>query len=163
MLLFALFIIVQAALPPGQAVVVAEKHHHAIVLLFALGYLLHAALEIDKIARANPPTTGFKAWLAARAQIFLQNWIRLAARFFISVCLFLYLWHNPAAVPSLLASLGVTLGTTGTAILTLPIVPPIAGIFGFFADSLLGYLPFLKNALPPVDGPDAPAAKAKQA
>jgi hypothetical protein len=129
---------------PEQAVAVAEHHHYSIIVLFVLGYLLHVGLQIGAVARAkNNPTN-------SRLQILEQNMFRFAARFFVSLMAFLFLWHNPSAVPSLLGVFGISVGTTATAILTLPISQPIAGMFGFFADSLLAYIPFLKNALPPV-------------
>ena len=124
----------------------ASTYHHSILILFVIGYLLHAGLQIDAIVRAKgaPPK--------GRLKIIEQNWIRLASRLFVSLMIFLYVWRNPSAIPALLGYFGISLGDTAIAILTLPMSPPIAGMFGFFADSALAFIPWLKNAVPPIDG-----------
>lgn len=127
---------------PPQAVEIAEHHHYSILVFFMIGWMIHAALQIDAVARAkNNPTN-------SRVGVVAQNWIRLLARFFVALMIFSWFWHNPSAVPGLLQALGITLGTTAAAVLTLPISQPVAGMFGFFGDSALAYIPILKNALP---------------
>jgi len=138
---------------PSLAVQLAGKQHHFIVALFVVGYLLHAGLQVDAIARAkNNP-------LNSRMHVIAQNWIRMAARLFVSLMLFLWAWHNPSLVPTLLGYFGISLGAGAVAILTIPMSPPVSGIFGFASDSLLAYIPILKNALPAVDvAPNPPEA-----
>ena len=139
---------------PSQAVEIAEHHHYSILVFFVIGWMIHAALQIDAVARAkNNPTN-------SRVGVVAQNWIRLLGRFFVALMIFSWFWHNPSAVPGLLQALGITLGTTAAAVLTLPISQPVAGMFGFFGDSALAYIPVLKNALPDpsLSTPDAPAA-----
>ena len=141
-------------LSSSSAVEIAQHHHFSIFLLFAIGYLIHAGLQVDAVARArNNP-------LNSRFDIIGQNWIRLVARFFISLMLFLGLWHNPGMIPSALGYVGMYASPGLVAFITLPIVPWTSGIFGFCADTVLTYLPVLKNALPAVEATQASMALA---
>src|SRR5208282_3958091 len=124
---------------------IASHHKYSIESFFLIGYLVHAGLQIDAIARAkNNP-------INLRRKVIEQNWIRLSARFFVSLMIFLYVWHNPSMVPSVIGFFGIQLSTNAIAILTLPMSPPVSGVMGFAADSLLAYIPLLKNALPPIE------------
>lgn len=129
----------------AQAVATSQNYHFFILVMFVVGYLIHMLLQADSIARAanNPLNTKFA--------VIKQNWPRMLARLFVSFLLFAWAWKNPSAVPSVLGFFGVTISANATAILTIPISPPVAGIFGFAVDSLLAYVPLLKNALPPVE------------
>lgn len=142
---------------PVQAVALSEHHHYTIFALFVLGYVLHAGLQVDAVARAkNNPTK-------TRLAVIELNWIRLASRFFVSLMIFLWVWKNPSLVPSMLGYLGLSLSSNAIAILTLPISPPVAGGFGFAVDSALAYIPVLKNSLPPIEGAaHAAAAEAEK-
>lgn len=124
----------------------ASSHHYSIVVLFLIGYLLHVGLQVDAIARAkgNLPN--------ARRKIFEQSWIRMAFRLFVSLMIFIYVWHEPAAIPKLLGYFGISPNETVTAILTVPMSPPVAGLFGCFWDTVLAFIPGLKNAVPTIDG-----------
>lgn len=130
---------------PSDAVAISSYYHAAIVSMFAVGYLIHMLLQVDAVARSkNNPTN-------LRMKVIEQNWIRLLARFFISLLGFLWIWHNPSMAPTILGYFGVNLSANAIAIMTLPISPTIAGMFGFAIDSLLAYVPILKNALPPIE------------
>lgn len=54
-------------------------------------------------------------------------------------------------MPVILGYFGITLSPNAIAIMTLPMSPPVAGIMGFAVDSLLAYVPILKNALPAIE------------
>jgi hypothetical protein len=131
---------------PGQAAEIASHYHLFIVTTFIVGFLIHAGLQVNAIAKAknNPLNT---EWAVIK-----QNWITLAARFFVSLLLFIYVWNNPSTLPTVIWYFGVTLSANTIAILTLPMSPEVAGIMGFSVDSLLAYIPYLKNALPPIQG-----------
>lgn len=136
-----------AMVDTGQAVEVSSQHHYAIFILFVVGYILHAGLQVDAAARAkNNPSN-------SRIEIISHNVIPLLARFFISMMAFLGVWKNPALIGTAVSYIpGLTLSAGVMAFLTLPIVPWVAGMFGFFADSALAYIPGLKNAIPPIEG-----------
>lgn len=128
-----------------QAVQLSQTHTILIWTLFIAGYLIHALLQIDAVARAkNNP-------INSRWHVIAQNWPRLLARFFVSGIGFWILWANGSAFPSFLGYFGITLSPTAVSIVSLPMTPAIAGMWGFFVDSALAYVPFLKNAIPPVE------------
>ncbi len=129
-----------------EAVIVANDHPYSIVAIFVVGYLIHALMQVDAIARSNTNP------VESRSMIIRENSIRLLARFFVSLMAFLYVWHNPATIPTVLGYIpGVSLSDNVVSLMTLPMSPPVSGILGFFFDSLLAYVPVLKNALPPIE------------
>lgn len=130
---------------PSEAITLGSQHQYTIAAMFLIGHLMHAGLQVDAIARSktNPVTS---RWFIVQ-----QNSFRLAARFFVSLMAFLFLWNTPDAVPTILGYLGVTVSENVTAIMTLPMNPPIAGIMGFSVDTLLAYVPWLSNQLPPIE------------
>ena len=131
---------------PGQAAEIAGQYHVVIAVFFFIGFLLHVGLQVDAIARSknNPANTH---WAVVK-----QNSITLAARFFVSFLIFLYVWGNPSTLPTIIGYFGITLSPNAIAIMTLPMSPEVAGMEGFFVDSLLAFVPFLKNALPQIQG-----------
>ncbi len=122
----------------------APHHHYVIFASFVMGYFLHVWLQVNSIVRATPDeiTTNF---------VVSQNAPRLAVRFFISMMAFLVIWGNPSSVPAILKYVGLSLSDDAVALLTLPMNIPIAGGLGVFIDVLLGFVPMLKNALPPIE------------
>lgn len=130
---------------PVTAVAISQEHYYTIATLFVIGYLLHAAIQIDALARSD--MNQFKErWVIAE-----QNMFRLASRFFVSLMSFLFLWHYPAMVPKIVTMLGFNLSENAIAVMTIPMNPPVAGMMGFAVDTLLTYVPWLKNQLPPIE------------
>ncbi len=114
-------------------------HHRFIMVFFVVGYMLHALAQVDAIARSQNNAA------TSRIAIIGENWIRLACRFFISLLAFLFVWYHP----ELITYLGVSPSSTISTILALPMSAPVAGAFGFAVDSLLAFIPGLKNFVPP--------------
>lgn len=132
-------------MPTSSALEAASHHHYTIIILFVIGYMLHVGLQVDAIARAkNNP-------LNLRRQILKQNGIRLAARFFASLLIFFGVWKNPSLIPTIFSYAGINLNATATAILTLPMSGPLAGMMGLGVDSILAYIPGLKNIVPAIE------------
>jgi hypothetical protein len=134
---------------PSEAVSVSRHFHRVIVSLFLCGYAIHALVQVDAIARAKN---------AKRWPIIAENWIRILARGFVSLMLFSGLWYNPSVIAAGIKAIGIPAGSTVSAILTVPIVPWTAGLFGFCIDSVLSFIPWLKNVLPPQVEANAPVA-----
>ncbi len=130
---------------PSQAVAIAGRHHYSILVFFVIGYILHVGLQADSIVRSKENI------VTSRWFVVQQNAWRLAARFFYALCIFIFFWRNPSMIPAALAYLGYTPGPTIMAILTLPMSPPISGMLGFNIDSLLAFIPKLKNVLPAIE------------
>lgn len=127
---------------PAQAVSIARNFHRANIAFASIGWILHALLQVDAIARVKPAT---------RIILLRTNWIRLAARAFVSLCIFIGWMYNPTVFSSLLTKVGISLSPTSQAFLTFPVVPWTSGLFGFGIDAALSFIPWVKNALPPVD------------
>jgi hypothetical protein len=130
---------------PAEAVAVGGQYHYSIVVVFLIGYLLHVGLQVDAVARSETNK------ISSRWFIVQQNIFRLAARFFVSLMIFIYVWKSPATVPTVLGYLGVTLSENMIAVMTLPMNPQVAGMMGFAIDTFLAYIPWLKNQLPPIE------------
>lgn len=116
-----------------------------IFTMFNVGHLLHVGLQVDAITRSETNTIDSR-WFVVH-----QNAFRLAARYFVSLMIFLFAWNHPGALPALLGYMGVSVSENFKGILTLPISAPLAGMIGFSIDSLLTYVPWLKNQLPPIE------------
>jgi len=116
----------------------------AIWLVYSIGAALHVLLQADATARAknNPLMT----WVA----VIKQNAIRMAARTFVGTLLFAYVWSNPTSIKDVLGHVGVTFGPQMDWLVALPMSWPLAGLYGFFTDTILAFIPGLKNALPEV-------------
>jgi hypothetical protein len=130
---------------PAEAVAVSSRAVYMILLTFLIGHFLHGGLQVDAVARSETNQ------ISSRWFIVQQNIFRLSARFFVSLMVFLYIWSSPSTVPTVLGYIGVTLSENMIAVLTLPMNPPVAGMMGFAMDTLLAYIPWLKNQLPPIE------------
>ena len=134
---------------PSDAVEIAQHYRIAIVAVFVVGYAVHVLMQIDAVARAkNNP-------INSRLQILEQNWIRLLGRFFTSFLVFTGFWQHPSAIATLIGYTGATLPPNLVAVLTLPMNLWFAGVWGYGVDSLLAYIPILKNLSPPIEGVQA--------
>jgi hypothetical protein len=127
----------------AQAVPTPIHYHHGwlVWVLFAAGDLLHAFLQIDSMARkAN----------VSRKSVFLAVLAPLAYRTFFCACVFGLIWKDPTLLAQIAGIFGHPLGPDEAAVFALPMNNAIAGIWGLFLDSALGYVPFLKSQLPAV-------------
>jgi len=114
----------------------AEHHHRAVIIMFIVGYVLHALAQIDAIARAkNDPEN-------SRVNLIVNNWIPLVVRCFISLTFFEILAHNQAsAVSAIQSRFNLAANSLILALVNLPIVPSIAGGWGFVMDTILSFIP----------------------
>lgn len=125
---------------PVSAVAISQSHHRAIVIAFILGYLLHALGQVDAASRA----THTKRW-----HIIEENWIRILVRGFGEMWIFLWLWYDPSSVLSVLKLFHINLGVINGSDFVIPIIPPTAGLIGLCADTLVTFMPWAKNVVPP--------------
>jgi hypothetical protein len=122
---------------------ISSRYYHLIEIMFAVGYLMHVLYQVNAAATAkNNP-------INSRLTILRNSSIQIVVRFFMNVLLFGLIWHYPSVIASGLGDVGVNLSPNMTAILTLPMNPLIAGGWGYCIDSLLAFIPLLKNAVPP--------------
>lgn len=112
----------------------------SIWMCYALGQFFHAALQLRAIAKApNNPASSFTGVLR-------QQGFALAARIFICTMGFLLVSSNPDFFLRLLSALGLAFnGPVPT------MSAGLAGIFGYFGDSLLSFIPGLHGAVPKVE------------
>jgi hypothetical protein len=124
---------------------VTVHYHHAplIWVLFLLGQVLHALLQLDTTA-TNHGT--------ARRDLFFKNWIRICYRIAISAVAFGIIWQHPQIIHGLLATVGIQIGGDEAAVFALPINNLLALGYGLSMDSLISYVPWFKNLLPEVNG-----------
>jgi len=111
-------------------------------LVFFVGYALHAALQVDAQVRssANSATT--------RVSVLKSNVFVILMRLFISALVLALLRGYPQYLAPLLSFAGVT--TTSFAVSTSSEI--FAAAWGVVGDSLLTFIPFLKNYVPPLNG-----------
>lgn len=114
--------------------------------VYFIGQCFHILLQADAVARSknNPIST--------RWGVIRQNAIAMAARVFVCWLLFVLIWDNPTALSGFFEWIGISISPRMQEILNLPMNVPLAGVYGMFSDSLLGYIPFMKNALPKIEG-----------
>jgi hypothetical protein len=136
----------------AQAVPVPVHYHHywLVILIYLLGWAFHVALQVDAIARSG------KTAYAKRRQVLAYLWPRIAARAFVATMLFLLVWQHPELIQRAASLFGYQIGKDESGVISFPMNNAIAGLYGFFSDSLLGYLPFLKGQLPAVEPPMPP-------
>lgn len=132
--------------PPMDALsaeAISSRYVHLIEIMFGVGYIMHVLYQVNAAATAkNNP-------INSRLKILQNSSIQIVVRFFINAILFGLVWHYPSVLASGLGDVGVNLSPNMTAILTLPMNPLIAGGYGYCMDSLLAFIPILKNAVPP--------------
>lgn len=124
----------------------AEHHHHAIEVAFVIGYIVHALAQVDAIARAKNNLAN------SRLNIIKENWIPLVVRLFVSFIAFGMFWHNQAAmVGRVQGYFHLADDSVILALMNLPVVPVTAGGWGFAVDALLGFVPYVKTIVPPIE------------
>lgn len=127
----------------AQTTPVVIHYHHGwlIWLLFLLGDALHVALQVDNLARSSKLT--YK-------QVIQETGIKVLYRAFACAMVFGLLWQDPAIVSQIAKLVGFNISADEAEVFAIPINNAIAGLYGLFLDSLLGYIPFLKSQLPEV-------------
>lgn len=116
--------------------------------MFFLGYVLHMMLQVDAIVRAKN-NAAVSRWCVLRENVFV-----LSARLFISTILFWFIKAHPQFLNTLLGYVGITL-SPGVGEAVSDSSWGVAGMFGYMIDSVLAFVPFLKNYVPPLNGGDA--------
>ncbi len=132
--------------PPMDAVsaeAISSRYYHLIEAMFVVGYVMHVLAQAyaASVAPNNP--------IKSPVKIIQNSSIQIVVRFFLNAILFGLIWHYPSIVASALSGVGVNLSSNAIAILTLPMNPLIAAGFGYGLDSLLAFIPILKNVVPP--------------
>ena len=136
----------------------AHYHHVSLIwVLFLAGGALHAALNINDLAVKNK---------LQRRAVFKVVFIPVLFRAFASAMVFLLIWQSPDVIDKIAGLLGHAPGPDEAAVFSLPMNNALAGLYGLFLDSILGYIPVLKSQLPvvglPVQGALTNAAKANE-
>lgn len=128
-----------------EAHVITVHYHHAwlIWVLFFAGELFHAALQIDNLASG----AGGQPWLAVLRKVATP----LISRAFVCAMIFGLIWEDPQLVSQVAKLLGHPLGADEAGVFALPMNNMVAGLYGMFLDSLLGYVPILKSQLPAIE------------
>jgi hypothetical protein len=112
-----------------------------VYVMFFAGYTLHMMLQVDAIVRAKNNAA------YSRTSVLKQNAFVLSARLFISFLVFWFIRNNPQFLTTLLSYIGITLSPgIGDAISASSW--GVAGMFGYIVDSVLAFIPFLKNYVP---------------
>lgn len=121
---------------------------HRLVMVwtwFLIGYALHLGLQVDAIRRSKTNEAQTR-WLVVK-----QNDWRLASRFFISIVLFQYALTSPGSLIAILGYLGVQTTTGADGLAKIPMNSALAGMIGWSIDSVLAFIPWFKNQLPPLE------------
>jgi hypothetical protein len=107
---------------------------------FVAGYFIHLYLKIDEAVRdkSNPANS--------RWGLIKQNAAVLLARFFFSAVAYGFVRSHPELLSTLAGYANIPVAILGQ--LTLVTNIPLSGVFGYEVDSLLGYIPGLKNQVP---------------
>ena len=112
--------------------------HAGVWVLYILGQIVHIVADANDTV--NDPAHAVASW-----KVYFKTYgTRIAARFFLTMCMFPLVWSNPALLnfERFMSSTGMQVG--------------VAGIFGYFSDSawdhLLSFLPWLQKKLPQVPG-----------
>ena len=119
-----------------------EIHYHHIGVIWALflvGEGLHVFLQVDDLARKN---------LQSRIAVLKCILAPVAYRAFACAMIFGLLWQHPDIVSRLAGYFGHPLSADESEVFAIPMNNSIAGLYGLFLDSLLGYIPVLKSQLP---------------
>lgn len=125
----------------AQSVPIDIHYHHAwlVWLLFFCGEILHVALQADDMARKAEKS---------RWALLCLIWPKIAFRVFCCAMIFAIIWGNPELIAKIPAIFGHPIGVDESEVLAVPMNNAIAGLYGLFLDSLLGYIPVLKSQLP---------------
>lgn len=111
-----------------------------IYVMFLLGYLLHMMLQVDAIVRAKNNAA------YSRLVVLKQNAVVLLSRLFLSFLFFAFLRSYPQFLSTVLGWVGIpSIGNSITAVFASWFG---AGMFGYMVDSILAFVPYLKNQVP---------------
>jgi hypothetical protein len=117
-----------------------QSHVVFALIFFLIGSALHTLAQIDAIARSkNNPNN-------SRLGIFLGRWQPILIRTIWTLVIFT-LWLQGQLVAVLTAA-KIPVPDTLTGILDLHIGGAVAFIAGYFLDSMLAFIPGLKNSVP---------------
>src|ERR1035437_4672639 len=107
----------------AQVIPVVIKYHHGwlIWILFLVGGILHAALQIDSIARAHK---------MSRGAVLASVWIPLLYRTFACAMIFGLIWQHPDLVSKITGIFGHPLGPEEQSAFAVPMNNSIAGLYG---------------------------------
>lgn len=138
----------------AQAITTAVHYHHGwlIWLLFLLGDALHVGLQVDSLARTSSAT---------RRKVLSVVWAAVAFRTFACAMIFGLIWQHPTLISQIGGLFGHPLSPDESSVFTIPMNNMIAGLYGLFLDSLLGYIPVLKSQLPTVQNGGQPQVPPK--
>jgi hypothetical protein len=118
-----------------------------IYFAFFLGYALHMMLQIDAQVKAKNNAA------YSRLTVLKQNAFVILGRLGISLVLFWVVRHFPSALSVLLGYIGITINESSSSfIMTLAMSAPGSWMFGYVVDSLLTFIPVLKNYVPSMNG-----------
>ena len=139
---------------PAAAVPVHYHHAWLIWVLFLCGEIIHILLQVDDIARKTK---------TRRRDVLYQIWPPVLFRAFACAMIFAIIWEHPDLIAQVAKMVGHPLGGDENEVLEIPMNNAIAGLYGLFLDSILGYIPIFKTQLPaltqaPTGGPNAPAS-----
>jgi hypothetical protein len=118
-------------------------------VMFFVGYALHMMLQVDAVVRAKNNAA------ISRFVVLKQNAVVILSRLFISAIVYWFMRNNPASLETLLGYIGITVspaigGAIGSSSWG------VAGMFGYMVDSILTFIPFLKNYVPSLNGVPSP-------
>jgi hypothetical protein len=119
-----------------------------IYAFFFVGYLLHMLLQVRaQVAAKNNGATSM-------LQVLKDSVFKLLARLGFSLVLFWYIRLHPEMLTKLLNLVGISLSGSLGELFTLPLNAPLSWVFGYEVDSLLAFIPVLKNIVPQLDFQD---------
>jgi 4-hydroxybenzoate polyprenyltransferase len=127
----------------GHAETIAHAYTRLIAIMFFVGYTVHVLVQIDDLVRDK--TNG----ATSRVRVFKMNSIRIIGRLWWNFIIFGIIWRYPSLIPTGIGLLGVNVSPNVAAVLTLPMNVWFAGGWGYGLDSLLSYIPKLRNVVPP--------------
>ena len=86
----------------------------------------------------------------SRVDVFKSLLAPLAFRTFAAAMIFGLIWQHPSLISDIGGIFGHPLSADEASVFAIPMNNMIAGLYGLFLDSLLGYIPVLKSQLPDV-------------
>jgi hypothetical protein len=127
----------------AQVVPVVVHYHHGwlIWLLFLCGAALHVCLQINNLV-----TQAKSSW----SRVFCVVWVAVAYRMFACAMIFGLIWQHPALISQIGGLFGHPLSGDESSVFAIPMNNMIAGLYGLYLDSVLGYVPWFKSQLPQV-------------
>jgi len=127
----------------AQAIVTPVHYHHIwiIWILFLVGDGLHVLLQVNSLATVSK---------ISKMVVLRSIWIPVAFRTFASAMIFGLIWQHPDLISQIGGIFGHPLSSDENSVFTIPMNNMIAGLYGLFLDSVLGYIPVLKSQLPDV-------------